>query len=143
MVVFARCCGQCDIDFVRKERLTMRARVVAALVSIVTLVAACWGSARAEDAPPPPPLPTPLEALFLPVKEWLATSSLPPFLRDTDLKVHFRSYYFNRTKPDDSKNEAWTFGGWITYKSGLLLDTFQMGASLYGSAPLYAPDDKD
>ena len=40
-------------------------------------------------------------------------------------------------------NEAWAFGGWITYQSGWLLDTFSMGASLYGSAPLYAPDDRD
>jgi hypothetical protein len=57
--------------------------------------------------------------------------------------VHFRSYYFNRIKPDDSINEAWAFGGWISYQSGWLLDTFAMGASLYGSAPLYAPDDRD
>jgi hypothetical protein len=57
--------------------------------------------------------------------------------------VRFRSYYFNRTKPDDTENEAWAFGGWITYQSGWLLDTFAMGASFGGSAPLYAPDDKD
>ena len=119
-------------------------RIVSSLtVVLIVGVAGWWGSARAEDAPPPPPPPTPIEALFLPVKEWLKGSGLPPFLRDTDLKVHFRSYYFNRTKPDDSVNEAWTFGGWITYRSGMLLDTFQMGASLYGSAPLYAPEDRD
>src|SRR5262249_60773499 len=51
--------------------------------------------------------------------------------------------YFNREKPDGSENEAWAFGGWISYKSGWLLDTFSMGATLYGSAPLYAPSDKD
>jgi hypothetical protein len=97
----------------------------------------------ADDAPPPPQTSGALEALFLPLKEEIQKSSLPPFLRDTDLKVHFRSYYFNRTKPDDSINEAWAFGGWISYQSGWLLDTFAMGASLYGSAPLYAPDDRD
>jgi hypothetical protein len=99
--------------------------------------------APADDAPPPPPLPTPLEALFLPLKEKLQATSLPPFIKDTDLKVHFRSYYFNRTKPDDSKNEAWAGGGWVGYRSGWLLDTFQMGATLYGSAPLYTPPDRD
>ncbi len=105
------------------------------------LVSGAWsGPASADDAPPPPP-PTPLEALFLPLKEKIST--LPPFLGDTDLKVHFRSYYFNRTKPDDTVNEAWAFGGWISYKSGWLLDTFAMGATLYGSAPLYTPPDAD
>ena len=106
-------------------------------------IAITWcGPVGADDAPPPPPGP-PLERLFAPLKEEMKASSLPAFFRDTDLKVHFRSYYFNRTKPDDSVNEAWAFGGWITYQSGWLLDTFAMGASLYGSAPLYAPEDRD
>src|SRR6516164_380994 len=71
-------------------------------VILLMLVTGWWTSARAEDAPPPPPLTTPLEALFVPAREWLNATGLPPFLRDTDLNVHFRSYYFNRTKPDDS-----------------------------------------
>ena len=65
---------------------------------------------------------------------------LPPFLRDTDLRLHWRSYYFNR---DGNENEAWAFGGWISYRSGWLFDVFGLGATFYGSAPLYAPDDKD
>jgi hypothetical protein len=118
------------------------ALVAAAFALTVLLGVPAWPrGVRAEDAPPPPPGP-PLERLFAPLKEQVA--SLPwAFLRDTDLKVHFRSYYFNRTKPDDTQNEAWAFGGWISYQSGWLLDTFSMGATLYGSAPLYAPDDKD
>jgi outer membrane OprD family porin len=115
------------------------------LLLVALLVGAAWwwcGSASAEDAPPPPPAP-PMERLFAPLKEELQQSSLPHFLKDTDLTVHFRSYYFNRTKPDDTINEAWAFGGWISYQSGWLLDTFSMGASLYGSAPLYAPNDRD
>jgi hypothetical protein len=101
------------------------------------------GRAWAEDAPPPPPYIPPTELLFAPLKEEVHESNLPAFFRDTDLHLHMRSYYFNRTKPDDSVNEAWAFGGWLSYTSGWLLDTFQMGASLYGSAPLYAPDDRD
>ena len=95
----------------------------------------------ADDAPPPPPAP-PIERLFAPAKE--ALKDLPPFLRDTDLKLHWRSYYFNRENPENaSKNEAWAFGGWLSYKSGWLFDVFGIGATLYGSAPLYGPDERD
>lgn len=97
--------------------------------------------ATAQDAPPPPPGP-PIERLFDPAKQ--AMKDLPPFLRDTDLKLHWRSYYFNRENPEDgSQNEASAFGGWISYRSGWLFDVFGVGATLYGSTPLYAPDDKD
>ena len=112
------------------------------VVAVLLLGTMYWcGSASADDAPPPPPLPTPLEALFIPAKEALAP--LPPFLRDTDFKLHVRSYYLNRTEPSGVVNEAWAFGGWASYQSGWLLDTFAMGATFYGSAPLYAPPDRD
>lgn len=96
--------------------------------------------AFAEDDPPPPPAP-PLERLFAPVKE--SMKDLTPFLRDTDLKIHFRTYYLNRENLSGAENEAWAFGGWLSYKSGWLFDTFGVGATFYGSAPLYAPDDRD
>ncbi len=118
-----------------------RCSALALGLSVVILTLVPSGRAWADDAPPPPPPPTPLEALFIPLREQIST--LPPFLADTDLKLHFRSYYFNRTKSDDTVNEAWAFGGWIGYKSGWLLDTFAMGATLYGSAPLYTPPDRD
>jgi hypothetical protein len=111
------------------------------LILALLLGAVTWaGPAGAEDAPPPPPAP-PLERLFAPLKEQMA--DLPPFLRDTDLKIHFRSYYFNRESPSGAENEAWAFGGWLAYRSGWLLDTFGIGATFYGSAPLYGPDEKD
>jgi len=97
----------------------------------------------AEDAPPAPEALSPLERLFAPMKEGLRQSSLPSFIKDTDLRVHFRTYYFNRNKPDDSKNEALATGGWIAYQSGWLAETFAMGATLYGSAKLYGPEDRD
>src|SRR5919106_3535900 len=97
--------------------------------------------ATADDAPPPPPGP-PIERLFAPLKE--AMKDLPPFFRDTDLKLHFRSYYFNRENPEDgSKNEAGAFGGWTSYKSGWLFDTFGIGGTIYGSGRLYGPEDRD
>jgi hypothetical protein len=101
------------------------------------------GIARADDAPPPPPSLSPLERLFDPWKQELKASSLPTFLKDTDLKAHFRTYYFNRNNPDDSKNEALATGGWISYQSGWLAETFAMGATLYGSGKLYGPEDRD
>jgi len=105
------------------------------------LLATCWPAAvSAEDAPPPPLTPF-LERMIPGLKEERET--LPPFFRDADFTLHLRTYYFNRTKPDDSVNEALAFGGWVGVKSGWLLDTFAMGATLYGSAPLYAPDDRD
>ena len=121
------------IDPVRSFRLGL-----ALLLGLATWVGSA--PAFAEDAPDPPPKP-PLMALFVPLKE--AIKDLPPFIRDTDLKIHFRSYYLNRENPNGSENEAWAFGGWVSYRSGWLFDTFGVGATFYGSAPLYAPDDRD
>ena len=127
----------------RSDRARAALFVGVALLALLVGAMAWVGSAAAEDAPPPPPLAEgpPLERLFAPVKD--AMKDLPPFLRDTDLRIHFRTYYFNREKPDETENEALAFGGWLSYKSGWLFDTFGIGATFYGSAPLYAPDDKD
>src|SRR5438094_541087 len=45
--------------------------------------------------------------------------------------------------PADTDHEGLATGGWLSYRSGWLFDTFSMGATFYGSAPLYAPDDRD
>jgi len=66
-----------------------------------------------------------------------------PFFRDTALDVNLRTYYFYRDKYDDSVSEAWAIGGALSYKSGWFLDHFGVGAVLYTSQPLYAPDDRD
>ena len=67
---------------------------------------------------------------------------LPAFFGDTQLQLHFRSFYFNRENDNDTANEAWTLGGWVRYQSGWLLDTFAMGAAYYVSLPAYAPEDR-
>jgi hypothetical protein len=82
-----------------------------------------------------------MERLFPELKQGM--KDLPAFVRDTDLTVYLRTYYLGRENPDESKNEAWAFGGWISYRSGWLLDTLQIGATGYGSVPVYAPDDRD
>jgi hypothetical protein len=68
---------------------------------------------------------------------------LPAFVRDTEVNVHFRTFYFNRENSDFTANEAWAGGGWLEYKSGWLADIFRVGAVGYTSQPLYAPDDRD
>ena len=67
----------------------------------------------------------------------------PPVLRDTELSFHVRTYYLLRENTDDPDNEAWAAGGWLRYRSGWLWDALQVGVTLYGSGPLYAPADKD
>ena len=90
-------------------------------------------------APLPPPQTGLLETGFPRLREGM--SKLPPFLRDTDLNVRLRTFYFNRQNDDDTASEAWALGGWAQYASGWLLDTFAIGATYYTSQPLYAPDD--
>ncbi|HEY3065021.1 MAG TPA: OprD family outer membrane porin [Methylomirabilota bacterium] len=86
-----------------------------------------------------------------PPKDWLGRTfpvideqrnKWPAFFRDTDLNVHFRSFYFNRQKSDGSASEAWALGGWLQYQSGWAFDTFAIGGVYYMSFPAYAPDSR-
>ena len=94
------------------------------------------------DQAPAPERPAPLLRRYIPGLQ-KGMEKLPAFIRDTDLNLHFRTFYFDRINPDDSVNEAWAIGGWLEYRSGWLWDTFAMGAVGYTSQPLYAPKDKD
>jgi outer membrane porin, OprD family len=93
-----------------------------------------------DSAPQPPPQTGLLETNFPEVREGLGKQN--PFLRDTDLNVRFRTFYFNRQNDNDTASEAWAVGGWVQYASGWLADTFAIGATYYTSIPLYAPDDR-
>ena len=115
---------------------------------VVLVVVACVQppSSAAQTAPTPaasvpsrPRTPPPEELQLEPEQ----VEKLPAFIRDTDLNLHFRTFYFDRINPDDSVNEAWAIGGWLEYRSGWLWDTLAMGAVGYTSQPLYAPNDKD
>jgi hypothetical protein len=107
---------------------------------LLVIVGFQGGPVWAEDAPPPPLAPF-LDRVFPQVRE--ETKDLPAFFRDADVFMNLRTYYFNRHKPDDTDNEALALGGWIGIRSGWLLDTFAVGATFFGSAPLHAPDDRD
>ena len=93
-----------------------------------------------DSAPPPPPQTGILELAYPRLRERMANRT--PFLRDTDLNVRLRTFYFNRQNDDDTASEAWAGGGWIQYASGWLLDTFAIGSTYYASFPFYAPDDR-
>jgi outer membrane porin, OprD family len=62
-----------------------------------------------------------------------------PFFRDTGLNLHLRTYYFGQRNPDDTTQQAWAGGGWLEYKSGWWQDSFQIGGTLFGTGPIYAP----
>lgn len=68
--------------------------------------------------------------------------TLPPFLRDTELALHFRTLYFNIAGAP-TPSEAWAGGGRLAYRSGWLADVFRVGATGYTSQPLYAPQGRD
>ncbi len=123
----------------RCQSLPQRARA-ALLVGGLALLALLAGplESRADEDQPKP---TAMERLFPGLDE--SMKDLPAFFRDTDLTIYLRSYYLTRESPDGAENEAWAFGGWFSYRSGWLFDMFAIGATVYGSAPLYAPDDKD
>lgn len=66
-----------------------------------------------------------------------------PFFDDTKLSAQARSFYFNRDKYDNTRSEAWTLGGSMSYQSGYVANLFRIGGVAYLSQPLYAPDDRD
>ena len=67
----------------------------------------------------------------------------PPFFRDSKIDLNLRTYYRTRRNYDDSVNEAWALGGALSYRSGWFLERIGLGAVLYTSQPVYAPDNRD
>jgi hypothetical protein len=72
-----------------------------------------------------------------------ARAGLPPFLRDTALTVRLRTNYVEAQTITRMQREGLVSGGWLAYRSGWLLNGLQIGATVYGAAPLYAPPEKD
>jgi len=69
-------------------------------------------------------------------------SDTPAFFRDSLLQIVARTYNFTRDNSDGSKSQAWTAGGWIAFRSGLIGDIFGVQAAAYTSEPLFAPADE-
>jgi len=63
--------------------------------------------------------------------------------RDSEVTLHFRTYYFDRHNPSPPDNAAWAIGGWVGYRTGWIGDMLRLGIVGYTSQPLWAPLDKD
>ena len=130
----------------QRERGVMNRRVLVGATlggirrgaALMLLGAVEWSAPVFAEDSPPPSEPV-LDRIFPSLKE--AVPTLPPFLRDTELSLQLRTYYLDDRKPSGTLSEAWAGGGWLSYRSGWLLDTVGIGATVYGSAPLYAPAD--
>ena len=73
---------------------------------------------------------------------WQLPSETPAFFRDSLLQIVARSYYLTRDNSNGSTSQAWTGGGWIAWRSGLIGNIFGVHAALYTSQPFYAPGDE-
>jgi hypothetical protein len=66
----------------------------------------------------------------------------PPFIRDSLLQFVTRTYYMNRDNFNGSRSQAWTVGGWLAYRSGLIANILGVHAAFYTSQKLDAPVDE-
>jgi hypothetical protein len=117
-----------------------------------------WAGDEALTERPPPATPqevtTPMEESFEPrlppehnaIRETLDKSLeyMTPFVRDSQLTLKLRTYYFDNDPFDGKKGPAaWAGGGSAAYTSGWLVDRFRVGAEWFTSQPIYAPEDRD
>ena len=70
---------------------------------------------------------------------WQHPSDTHPFFRDSLLQLVGRSYYFDKDNFNGTKSRAWTAGGWIAFRSGLIGNIFGVHVAAYTSQPLFAP----
>ena len=73
---------------------------------------------------------------------WQLRPDTPAFFRDSLVQIVARTYYLTRDNSDGSKSQAWTGGGWIAWRSGLIGDIFGVQAAVYTSDPFFAPGDE-
>jgi outer membrane porin, OprD family len=73
---------------------------------------------------------------------WPYAADVPAFFSDSLVQFVARTYYLDRPNANGTTAQAWTGGGWIAFRSGLIADTFGVQAALYTSQPLFAPGDE-
>jgi hypothetical protein len=73
---------------------------------------------------------------------WRLPGDTPAFFSDSLLQFVARSYYMTRDNFNGTKSQAWTAGGWIAYRSGLIGDLFGVHAAFYTSQKLFGPSDE-
>ena len=81
------------------------------------------------------------ETLFPRLKRKLQT--LPSFFRDTELVLKPRWYYFSRRDLDDDRQNAWTFGGSLAYRSGWWKDFLSVGVEAFSSWKIVGKERHD
>jgi hypothetical protein len=86
---------------------------------------------------------TPLSEIFEHDRRQWRLEKRRDALRDTQFKVNFRSYYFDRDKFDGSKSESLAIGGSVGFKTGYFLDHIAFAATGYTSQHLYGDDEND
>jgi outer membrane porin, OprD family len=62
--------------------------------------------------------------------------------RDSEVSLHFRTYYFDRLNPNEVTNAAWAVGGWAGYRTGWIAEALRFGVVGYTSQRLWGPLDK-
>jgi hypothetical protein len=108
-----------------------------------------------EDAPPDVPIDERPSAIEKQLEEELPDAAGPftdairravrgwaPVLADSTLSARFRSYYMYGKLVNNSRREAWAYGGWLRWKSGRLLDRIRFGLGFYTSQPIHAPSNR-
>jgi hypothetical protein len=123
------------------------------VAGIGLLAVLLWGSAGvyAQEALQDRPTPSSVDEVITPLERSYEkeppreepAKPIHPFLRDQKLDLNLRTYFLSKDKTDNSMSEAWAIGGALRYKSGYLYDFFGVGAAVYTSQPLYAPEERD
>ena len=73
---------------------------------------------------------------------WQMPEDTPAFFRDSLVQFVARTYLLDRQNSNGTTSQAWTEGGWIAYRSGLIGNMFGVQAALYTSQPLFAPENE-
>ena len=145
------------MDLVPTWSYRIARRALALLCCLGLLVVAAPLRAQ-EDIDDEEPIPSSVDEIVAPMDRlaevkpvrpgffpWLKVKlkNYPPFLRDTTLALNLRSFYLRKSNYDATIKEAWAMGGALSYKSGWLFDRIAIGATLYTSQPVYAPENHD
>ncbi|MEJ2379097.1 MAG: OprD family outer membrane porin, partial [Pseudolabrys sp.] len=91
-------------------------------------------------APPVPHQPHMREIYWRDVMGRDFPPGTPPFIRDSLVQFVARSYYYTRDNSDGSRSRAWTGGGWLAWRSGLIGNVLGVQAAFYTSQKLFGPD---
>jgi hypothetical protein len=142
----------------RRSRRIPRSRAsTLALALIVALGlagrASAAGESRTEDKPAPDSVDEyedPIDKQFVqpPVRRPLVDAlerlirRIPYLPEQSRLELKLRTYYLYGKQKDNSRREAWAYGGSVLYETGWLAERLSFGAEFFTSQPIHAPSDR-